>query len=120
MSKYKVIVGVLLSLALFAQPGCSPAESTTAAFPRVEPLRVRRVEGAVQEIPLADAMAYHHRHEDHVHEPSLHDHDHEEELCAGVATGYQAIRFAGTKLFPDGVPDASDITLSVQGGMPGV
>jgi hypothetical protein len=83
-------------------------------------LRVRRADGAIQEITLTDAMAFHHRHEDHAHEASSDEDDHGDELCTGVATGYQAIRFTGAKLFADGVPEASDITLSVRGGMPGV
>ena len=105
---------------LFAQLGCSSAQKPGASYPKVDPLRVRRAGGVVQEITLADAMAYHHRHEDHAHDSSSHEGDHEEAICTGVATGYQAIRFATAKLFADGAPDASDIRLSVQGGMPGV
>ena len=122
MSKYKVIVGVLLSLALFAQPGCSPAESITAAFPRVEPLRVRRIEGAVQEVTLADAMAYHHAHENHhTHAAAARRREarHEDGLCVGVAVGYQAIRYATGILFPNETPKASDFELSTAAAIPG-
>jgi hypothetical protein len=107
-------------MVLSAQSGCSPAPGTTAALPQVDPLRVRRADGAIQEITLADAMAYHHRHGDHSNVVSSGEQEHEEDLCTGVASGYQAIRFAAAKLFPEGVPNASDIELSVGGGMPGV
>ena len=123
MQKYShnVIAGMLLGLVLLVQSGCSSVESTTASsLPQVDPLQVRRVDEAIQEITLSDAMAFHHRHEEHAHDASLDEDEHEEELCAGVATGYQAIRFAGARLFPDEVPEAADITLSVQGAMPGV
>jgi len=119
MRKYNVVAGVLLGLVLLVQSGCSSAESTTSPLPQVDPLQVRRADGAIQEITLTNAMAYHHRYEDHA-DASSEEQDHDGDICTGVAGGYQAIRFAGAKLFADAVPDASDITLSVQGRMPGV
>jgi hypothetical protein len=38
----------------------------------------------------------------------------------GVAVGYQAIRYAVGELFPDSVPQASDVDIKVSGPMSGV
>ncbi|RPI58476.1 MAG: hypothetical protein EHM48_10110 [Planctomycetaceae bacterium] len=120
MQKSTAVTVAILVMALLAQFGCSSTRSNTEALPQVDPLQVRRANGVVQDIRIADAMAYHHRHEDHADTPSSDEQDHEHELCIGVVSGYQAIRFAGARLFPNGTPDASDIELSARGGMPGV
>jgi hypothetical protein len=72
-------------------------------------------------------MVWHRTHEENHPEeasesvPADHsDAEHHEGLCAGVSAGYQAIRYATVLLFPDEIPSASDIELSVAGSMPGV
>jgi len=114
------------------QPGCTnPSESQQISV-KTEPLRVRRTGGKVETITFAQAMKWHHKHEDKGHADAVtsatpaktdkahEDHDHDDGLCVGAATGYQAIRFAAGRLFPGETPTAADFELSVTGSMRGV
>jgi hypothetical protein len=114
MSKHRVAANISMG-----QPVCLPAShAARSPLPQVDPLQVRRADGTVARVTLADAMAYHHRDKDQ-NQTSTEQPDDREQICPGVASGYQAIRFARMQLFADAVPDAADITLSVRGGMPG-
>lgn len=97
---------------------------------RIAPLQVRRVGDGIDTITLNQAMDWHESHEhkqdtpekqtavsveEKIQTPQSHHH-----LCLGVVTGYQAIRYAVDKLFPDEVPEANDFDIKVSGSMDGV
>ncbi len=115
---------------VLVQPGCANPSDVQQISAKTEPLRVRRIGGKVQTITFSQAMDFHHEHEDHTGavtsatpaktDKAPEDHDHDDGLCVGVATGYQAIRFATGALFPGETPDAKDFELSVAGAMRGV
>lgn len=125
------IIAILVPLAgVLALPGCGTAPDVQELSEQLEPLRVRRTGGKVESITFAQAMDWHHRHE-HQEEPSTEaassdtsaghsDDDHHDGVCVGVATGYQAIRYAAGRLFTDEIPDASDLAMSVRGPMRGI
>ncbi len=116
--------------------GCSPEEqpATTLSTTTPTPLRVRGEDGNVKTITFARMMAWHHEHEHHDGDSSdaasratpassssrPKEAEHDDGLCIGVATGYQAIRYATGRLFPNQTPKASDFDISVAGAMRGV
>jgi hypothetical protein len=114
---------VVFGLVLLACSGCAPRSGPDTLSRDIEPLRIRRPDGTTVTITVADAMAYHHAHEAHSEDEAMtdgHEPAQEEGLCAGVATGYQAIRYTVSELFAGQTPDASDLELSVAGSMRGV
>ncbi len=119
---------VACTLALATLAGCGTAAHPHDAGLDPEPLHVRRPSGEVDTVTFAEAMAWHHAHEtphprDAATEGEAHeaaDHDHDEAVCAGVATGYQAVRYAAARLFPGEVPDAADLEIGATGPMPGL
>ena len=126
------IIAVLVAAGfVLIQPGCTNPSDVQQISAQTEPLRVRRSGGKVETITFAQAMEWHHDHEDHAgavtsatpaktaKDKPADDH-HDDGLCIGVATGYQAIRYAGGRLFPDKTPNAKDFELSVAGSMRGV
>jgi hypothetical protein len=118
-----IIAALCLLTGVLGQAGCSRSSDVKALSNRVEPLRVCRPDGDVESITIAEAMAYHHAHEDHDTHTATGDHSetqHEDEICVGVATGYQAIRYAAGILFPGETPKASDVELSVAATMAGL
>jgi len=114
------------------QPGCTNPAEVQQLSAQTEPLRVRRPGGKVQAITFAQAMDWHHQHEDKDHTVTVtsatpkksskaeREEDHDDGLCVGVATGYQAIRYTGARLFPNETPNEKDFQLSVAGNMRGV
>ncbi len=130
MQKITFRVTVLvLTAAILIPSGCNTSSTGDVSGPNPEPLRVRRADGTTETITFAQAMAWHHAHETpHDDHPAAKhaahsEHENAQEadgLCAGVATGYQAIRHAAAALFPDTVPDAADLELTVAGPMPGL
>lgn len=132
-----IIAALVATGFVLTQPGCTNPSDVQQISEKTEPLRVRRAAGGkVESITFAQAMDYHHEHEDHGStvtsatpkkssktEPADdhdHDHDHDDGLCVGIATGYQAIRYATEALFPNETPSDADFELSVAGAMRGV
>jgi hypothetical protein len=120
-----VTVVAVLAAGILSQSGCGRAGDsgdgeTLSVDP--EPLRVRRGDSKTESITFAQAMAWHHRHEEKEpeHAAGSEDAEHDHGLCIGVAAGYQAIRYAATQLFPDETPRAEDLEMSLAGNMPGV
>jgi hypothetical protein len=104
-------------------PGCGKAGHPDGADVSPEPLSLRRTGGTIERITFADAMAWHHSHEEPHAGQSHAEHeeeDHEGGLCAGVAAGYQAIRYATGLLFPDEIPQGSDFEMTATGPMRGL
>jgi hypothetical protein len=123
------VAGFVLTVAILIPAGCNQSSNGSGSGPDPEPLRVRRADGTTETITFAQAMAWHHAHEkphgEHAaaKQAALSEHENAQEadgICAGVATGYQAIRYAAAALFPDAVPDAGDLELSAAGPMPGL
>ena len=127
-----IIAALVATGFILTQPGCGGASDVQKISAKTEPLRVRRSGGKIESITFAKAMDYHHEHEDHggtvtsatpkktsKAEPED-DHDHDDGLCVGIATGYQAIRYAAGALFPGETPSDADFELSVAGAMRGV
>ena len=125
-----IIAALVATGFVLTQPGCRSASDVQKISAKTEPLRVRRSGGKVETITFAQAMDYHHAHEDHAGtvtsatpkksskaEP---EDDHDDGLCVGIATGYQAIRYTAGALFPDETPSDADFELSVAGAMRGV
>ncbi len=127
-----IIAAVVAAGFVLVQPGCTNPSNVQQISAKTEPLRVRRPGGKVQTITFAQAMEFHHEHEDHAGTVTSatpkksskakpeDDHDHDDGLCIGIATGYQAIRYAAGRLFPGETPNAKDFELSVAGSMRGV
>ena len=117
----KIVTLVIAAVFAIAHPGCStPDPGVGQLSEQLEKLRVRRSGGRVETISFAQAMDWHHKHET-PHADAAHSHeDHDEEICVGIATGYQAIRFATGKLFAGQTPGDSDLEMSVAGAMRGV
>ncbi len=125
-----VVAALILTGWALTQPGCTNPSDVQKISAKTEPLRVRRSGGKVETITFAQAMDYHHAHEDHAGtvtsatpkksskaEP---EDDHDDGLCVGIAAGYQAIRYTAGALFPDETPSDADFELSVAGAMRGV
>ena len=123
MRRRTTLIAILcLLFTVLGQPGCSRSNDVETLSNRLEPLRVHRPNGDVASITFAEAMAYHHAHEDHhTHAAAARRGEarHEDGLCVGVAIGYQAIRYAAGVLFPNETPKASDFELSTAGAIPG-
>ena len=119
-----IMIAVLCLLAcVMGQPGCSTSGDVEALSNRLEPLRVRRPNGDVASITFAEAMAYHHDHEDHDSHGAAADNSeaqHEDGLWIGVAIGYQAILHATGMLFHGEIHEAADFELSARGPMRGL
>lgn len=114
---------VVLSLVLLSCASCSTTGGNEPLRSDIEPLKVLRADGSPAVITVGDAMAYHHAHEDKAEADNAtggHEAIKEEGLCAGVASGYQAVRYAVSELFDGPTPEASDIEISATGRMPGV
>ncbi len=124
-----IIASLFMFVGVLSQSGCSISGDAESLSRRLEPLCICREGEKVEKITFVQAMAWHHAHEvDHpqkTHTPSLVQSDqkeaeHDDGLCVGVATGYQAVRYAAEMLFSGETPKASDFELSVAGYMPGV
>jgi hypothetical protein len=134
------VVVLISTLCLLPLTGCDEAEDTgvnlAALIGQMEPLQVDRgAEKGIETVTLKQALAAHegHGHEhEHQHE---HEHEHQhgvsntaasaqdqvpQHVCLGVAVGYQAIRYAVGELFPDSVPQPSNVDIKVSGAMSGV
>lgn len=84
-----------------------------------EPLKVKRADGKVYELSLAEV--YEHHEKEHHHGDPAHAHDDDQHhVCLGVTIAYRAIEFATARLFGEDVPVASDMDISVAGPMPGM
>ncbi len=126
-----VIAAVFIqAVCICVQSGCTAPGNVDELSRHTEPLHVRKAGGRIESITFAQAMAFHHAHEHHADavtsatvaessRPDRHDTKRHDELCAGIAVGYQAIRYAATRLFPGEIPNASDFDLSVAGSMRG-
>jgi len=124
-----IIAALFLSAGILSQPGCCTSGDAQMLSRHLEPLHVCSAGGKTESITFAQAMAWHHaREQEHAKQtpassPSRSerkDAEHDDGLCMGVATGYQAIRYAAGMLFPGETPNASDFELSVTGAMPGL
>lgn len=116
-------IAIVLAAVANCLSGCGKAGHPDAPDVSPPPLSVRRTDGAIERITFADAVAWHHSHE-MPHPGQAHaeheEEDHEGEICAGVATGYQAIRHATGLLFPNEIPDGSDFEMTATGPMRGL
>lgn len=130
-SSTTIMAVLVLLVGVLALPGCGSAPDVQELSEQLAPLQVRRTGGKVESITFAQAMDWHHAHHtdavtsatpatktSKAHKPAAKDHD--DGICIGVATGYQAIRYAAGRLFADEIPDASDLAMSIRGPMRGV
>ena len=125
-----IIAAVVATGFVLVQPGCANPSDVQQISAKTEPLRVHRPGGKVETITFARAMDFHHEHEGHTDtftsatpaktDKAPEDYDHDDGPCVGVAPGYQAIRYAAERLFPNETPSDADFGLSAAGAMRGV
>jgi hypothetical protein len=128
----RFIVALTLTNYFLVVPGCSKSASEPDSksaevgelIKQVAALQVRRPDGIIKTITLAEALHRPHndKHEHHATAQNTDspqtEHQHQE-LCLGVVTGYAAIRYAVDGLFPNEIPEANDFDIMAVGPMDG-
>jgi len=128
----KFIVTLILTNYFLVVPSCSKSASESDSksaeigelIKQVVALQVRRPDGLIKTITLAEALNRPHndKHEHHATAQNIDSPQtghHHEGPCLGVVTGYAAIRYAVDRLFPNEIPEANDFGIMAMGQMDG-